>query len=131
MVTASMPASGYPARFTILCMCLAMSACAVSRHNVEQTHEKLAAELALGDRVELVLENGQRLTFRVTEIRDTELVGDTSTDITKGKIVTVPYAEISRLERVDQHPLVLLGTVAAVPVAALAIGFIAFIALTL
>ena len=35
------------------------------------------------------------------------IMGDTGTDITRGEVVMVPYDEIRRLERVDQHPLAL------------------------
>ena len=94
-------------------VCFTITACApfVTRHSVERKHEKIASELELGDRVEVVLQDGREFSFRVKEIRETELVGKTGTDLTPGKIVTVRYQEITRLERVDQHPLVLFGTI--------------------
>lgn len=95
-------------RLTTWITCLAMTAC-VSHRSVESKYEKIAAQLAPGDRVEVELKDGRELTFRVTEIRQTELVGDTSTDITRGEIVTVPYADMRTLKRVDQRPLVVLG----------------------
>ena len=106
-------ATGTGQRLMVFAICLSMTACApfVTRHSVERKHEKIASELELGDRVEVVLQDGREFSFRVKEIRETELVGKTGTDLTPGKIVTVRYQEITRLERVDQHPLVLFGTI--------------------
>lgn len=75
--------------------------------------------------MELELESGRELSFRVTEIRETELVGDTSTDITRGEVVTIQYSDIRRLERVDQRPLVVIGA-AASPLIVLLIDFLLF-----
>jgi hypothetical protein len=75
--------------------------------------------------VEVELESGRELSFRVTEIRETELVGDTSTDITRGEVVTIQYSDIKRLERVDQRPLVVIGA-AASPLIVLLIAFFLF-----
>jgi hypothetical protein len=86
---------------------MTMTAC-VSHQAVESKHERIAAELEPGDRVEIALANGEEISFRVTEIRETALVGDTSTNITTGKIVSVRYEDITRLERVDQRPLVVV-----------------------
>jgi hypothetical protein len=96
-------------RLITFAMCLGITAC-VSHQSVESRYERISAELEPGDRVEVQLQTGDTLNFRVTEIRNTELVGETGTDITRGKVVTVPYSEISRLERVDQRPLVLIGS---------------------
>ena len=100
-------------RLVVWIVCLAMTACApfVTRQSVERKHETIAAELEIGDRVEVLVQDGQEYSFRVKEIRETEFVGETGTDLTPGKIVTVQYQEITRLERVDQHPLVLFGTI--------------------
>jgi protein involved in polysaccharide export with SLBB domain len=99
----------------------------VSHRSIESQYEKISAELEPGDRVEVELKDGQELSFRVTEIRETEIIGDTSTDITRGELVTVQYSDIKRLERVDQRPLVLIGGVVAVPFLLLFI-FVAFFA---
>ena len=102
----------------VLFSAAALAACSpvVTRHSVERKHEQIAAELEVGDRVEAKLADGRSLSFRVREIRPTELVGETGTDITTGETITVPYAEIERLERVDQHPMVLIGRVGAAAV---------------
>ena len=104
-------------------VCLSMTAC-VSHQAVESKHEKIAAELEPGDRVEIVLRDGQEISFRIKEIRETELIGDTRTQVSAGKIVTVPYEDITRLERVDQKPLVVLSIV-AVPVIVIGLLFLA------
>lgn len=96
-------------------MSLILTGC-VSHRSVESTYEKIAAELEPGDRVEVELKDGQELSFRVTEIRGTEITGDTSTDITRGELVTVRYPDIKRLARVEQRPLVLIGGVVGVPI---------------
>ena len=96
---------------------IVLAACVANR-SVESKYEKIASELEPGDRVEIVLRNGGETTFRVTEILPTELIGDTSTDITRGEMVSVRYEDIERLERVDQRPAVILG----IPIAA---GFLA------
>ena len=98
----------------LLCV-LTLAACSpvVTRESIDRKYERVAAELEVGDRVEAQMTDGRELSFRVREIRPTELVGDTSTDITTGEIITVPYEEIRRLERVDQHPMVLFGRVGA------------------
>jgi hypothetical protein len=97
--------------FALLAMSAILTAC-VAHRSVENKYEKISSELEPGDRVEIVLRDGSETTFRVTEIRPTELVGDTSTDITRGEEVTVRYDDISRLERVDQRPIVVLGALA-------------------
>lgn len=111
-------------RATVLVACLALVGC-VAHRSVENTYEKIAAELEPGDRVEVELGSGRELSFRVTEIRETELVGDTSTDITRGEVVTIQYSDIRRLERVDQRPLVVIGA-AASPLIVLLIAFLLF-----
>jgi len=111
-------------RATVLVACLAFVGC-VAHRSVESTYEKIATELEPGDRVEVELESGRELSFRVTEIRETELVGDTSTDITRGEVVTIQYSDIKRLERVDQRPLVVIGAVAS-PLIVLLIAFLLF-----
>ena len=93
---------------SLLLMSLLLSAC-VAHRSVESKYEKIASELEPGDRVEIVLRDGSETTFRVTEIRPTELTGDTSTDITRGEMVTVRYEDIEKLERIDQRPAVILG----------------------
>ena len=95
----------------LMTLSLVLSAC-VAHRSVENKYEKISSELEPGDRVEIVLRDGSETTFRVTEIRPTELVGDTSTDITRGEEVIVRYDDISRLERVDQRPIVVLGALA-------------------
>lgn len=102
----------------LVAMSLFVTAC-VSHQSVDNQREKIEAELEPGDRVEIVLRSGKEISFRVKEIGEAGLVGDTSTDITLGKIVTVPYEDIERLERVDQRPLVVIGTAVAVPFAIL------------
>ena len=72
----------------------------ISHQSIQSRHDKIASELEPGDRVEVELQSGQELNLRVLEIRETELVGDTSTDITRGEIVTVSYEDIQRLERI-------------------------------
>lgn len=108
---------------------LTLVACSpvVTRESIEQKYERVAQELEVGDRVEAQMADGRELSFRVQEIRSTELVGDTSTDITTGQIVTVPYAEIRRLERVDQHPMVLFGRVGAAVVVVVGALFLALV----
>ena len=103
--------------FGLVTLSIVLAACVANR-SVESKYEKIASELEPGDRVEIVLRNGGETTFRVTEILPTELIGDTSTDITRGEMVTVRYEDIERLERVDQRPAVILG----IPIAA---GFLA------
>ncbi|UCC14152.1 MAG: hypothetical protein JSW21_12490 [Gammaproteobacteria bacterium] len=86
-------------RATVLAACFALAGC-IAHRSVESTHETIAAEVQPGDRLEIELQNGQKLNLRVIEILDTELVGDTSTDITRGEVVTVPYEDIQQLERI-------------------------------
>jgi len=86
-------------RATLLVACLALTGC-ISHRSVESTHDKIAAEVEPGDRVEIELQSGRELNLRVLEIRDIELIGDTSTDITRGEIVTIPYDDIQRLDRI-------------------------------
>lgn len=86
-------------RATLLVVCLFLAGC-ITHRSVESTHETIAAEVQPGDRLEIELLSGQKLNLRVLEIRDTELVGDTSTDITRGEVVTVPYGDIKQLERI-------------------------------
>lgn len=81
---------------------LLLASC-VSHQPVESKYEAIRAELNPGDRVEVRLHSGEELSFKVTEIRETEIVGDTSTDITTGRIVTVPLADIQDLVRVDRE----------------------------
>ena len=64
-----------------------------------------------GDRVEVELKEGQKLSFRVTEIRKTEMVGRTGTDITKGEMVSVQYSDIDRLERLDDRSGLYFGSI--------------------
>ena len=61
----------------------------------------MAAQLAAGDRVDAELFDGRLLGFRIAEIRETALMGDISTDITRGEVVMVPYDEIRRLVQVS------------------------------
>jgi hypothetical protein len=110
----------------IVAVCIVLTGC-VSHQSIESKHDKIAAELEPGDRVELELKDGQKLSFRVTEIRETELVGQTGTDITRGEMITVQYKDIKRLERVDQRPLVLIGSAVAIPFVLIMI-FLAFFA---
>jgi hypothetical protein len=107
-------------RIMLWLACATLSACA-SHRTVEGKYEKIAAEIEPGDRVEIVTSDGEEISFRVTEVRETELVGDTSTDITTGKIVSVSYEDMKRLERVDQRPLVVIGSLVAVPAALLGV----------
>ena len=86
----------------------------------------MAAQLAAGDRVDAELFDGRSLSFRIAEIRETALVGDTSTDKNRGEVVTVPHDEIRRLERVDQHPLALFGRVGAAAVVLVVALLLAF-----
>jgi len=111
----------------VLIVCVASTGC-VAHRSVESTYEKIAAELEPGDRVEVELKDGQELSFRVTEIRETEMTGDTSTDITKGEVVTVRYSDVKRLERVDQRPLVVVGTVFGAPFIFLGIAILILMA---
>jgi len=103
---------------TLVAMSLFVTAC-VSHQAVDNRRDKIEAELEPGDRVEIELRSGEAISFRVTDIGEAGLTGNTSTDITLGKIVTVPYEDIERLERVDQRPLVVIGTAVAVPFAIL------------
>ena len=121
------PAWSTVSRLVLWTACMTMTAC-VSHQAIESKHERIAAELEPGDRVEIALANGEEISFRVTEIRETALVGDTSTNITTGKIVSVRYEDITRLERVDQRPLVVVGSIVAVPTAALIVLFALFVA---
>jgi hypothetical protein len=107
--------------FGLVTLSIVLAGC-VAHRSVESKYEEIASELEPGDRVEIELRDGSETTFRVTEIRPTELVGDTSTDITRGEEVTVRYKDISRLERVDQRPVVLLGAVVATPLVIIFLG---------
>ena len=113
----------------VLLGALTLAACSpvVTRESIEEKYERVAEELEVGDRVEAQLADGRELSFRVREIRSTELVGDTSTDITTGQIVTVPYDEIQRLQRVDQHPVVLFGRVGAAAIAVVGLFVLALV----
>lgn len=82
-------------------MGLLLASC-VSHQPVESKYEAIRTELSPGDRVEVRLHSGEQIGFKVTEIRETEIVGDTSTDIRSGRIVTVPLADIQDLVRVDR-----------------------------
>ena len=83
----------------LMVACLFLAGC-ITHRSVESTHETIAAEVQPGDRLEIELQSGQKLNLRVLEIRETELIGDTSTDITRGEVVTVPYEDIQQLERI-------------------------------
>jgi len=89
---------------------------------MESTHENVVENLEPGDRVKAVLRDGQELNFRIKEIRETELIGDTSTNVSPGKIVSVPYEEIAKLDRIEQEAGKTLGLVVGIPVALLMIG---------
>lgn len=88
-----------------------LSGC-VSQQPVERKYETIRAEVEPGDRIRVRLHSGEELNFRVTELRETEIVGDTSTDITRGEIVTVPLIDIQELARIDREygkELLLIG----------------------
>lgn len=75
----------------------------VSHQPVESKYETIRTELQPGDRVKVTLSSGEEFSLKVTELREMEIVGDTSTDITRGRIVTVPLADIQELVRVDRE----------------------------
>jgi len=98
-----------------------MTACA-SYQTIQSTHANVVENLESGDRVKAVLQDGQELNFRIKEIRKTELIGDTRTNVSPGKIVRVSYGDIATLVRVDQDTGKTLGAVIGIPVAIVMIG---------
>ncbi|MGD2033403.1 MAG: hypothetical protein PVJ74_13070 [Gammaproteobacteria bacterium] len=97
-------------QIAISLLSLALVGC-VAHRPIENTYEQITAELEPGDRVKIELKDGQNLSFRVTEIRETEVVGRTGTDITRGEIVSVQYSDIDRLQRVDDRPGLYFGSI--------------------
>lgn len=100
-------------QIAVCLMSLALVGC-VAHRPIESTHEQITAELEPGDRVKVELRDGHKFSFRVTEISETELVGRTGTDITRGEVVTVQYTDIQRLERIDDRPGLYFGGIFAV-----------------
>jgi hypothetical protein len=98
----------------------------VSHTAVETTHDQIAGALEPGDRVKVELTDGTKMNLRVLGIHESELVGDTSTDITKGEIVKVQYDDIERLEKlgIDKKPLVIVGAATASYFAVLTVLFL-------
>jgi hypothetical protein len=95
-------------QIAVCLMSLALVGC-VAHRPIENTYEQITAELEPGDRVKIELKDGQKLSFRVTEISESELVGRAGTDITRGEAVAVQYTDIQRLERIDDRPGLYFG----------------------
>jgi hypothetical protein len=69
---------------------------------MESNYDAIRAELEPGDRVDLRLNSGEEISIEVTEIRETEISGDTNTSVVRGEIVTIPLADIQELVLVDR-----------------------------
>lgn len=108
-------------QWLVIIVSLSMTACA-SYQTIQSTHANVVENLESGDRVKAVLQDGQELNFRIKEIRKTELIGDTRTNVSPGKIVRVSYGDIATLVRVDQDTGKTLGAVIGIPVAIVMIG---------
>ena len=79
-----------------------LSASCASYHPVESNYDAIRAEVEPGDRVDLRLNSGGEISIEVTEIRETEILGDTNTSVVRGEIVTVPLGDIQELVLVDR-----------------------------
>ena len=82
-------------------MGLLLASC-VSYQPVEISCDAIRAKLEPGDRVALRLNSGEEISIEVTEIRETEISGDTNTSVVRGEIVTIPLADIQELVLVDR-----------------------------
>ena len=112
-------------RILVICLTVLLCACTAPRavapvSGAETTELKLKA----GDEIRVVTRNRERLTFEITEIRPTELVGTTLKPRThetrpKGQSVVVPYDDLAFVV-VDRFSGV--RTAAAVPVAILLVA---------
>jgi hypothetical protein len=80
---------------------LLLASC-VSYQPMESNYDAIRAELEPGDRVDLRLNSGEEISIEVTEIRETEISGDTNTSVVRGEIVTIPLADIQELVLVDR-----------------------------
>lgn len=52
--------------------------------------------------MDLRLNSGEVVSIEVTEIRETEILGDTNTTLVRGEIVTVPLADIEEVVLIDR-----------------------------
>ena len=97
---------------------LLLAAC-VSHRQIDSNYDDIAAELEPGDRVQVSMNDGESFSFLVKEIRESEFVGDTRTNVSPGKIVIVPFERIEKLELVEQQAGRTAALVFGIPVGAL------------
>ena len=89
-------------RCLLAVMGLLLASCA-SYHPVESNYDAIRTEIKPGDLVEVRLSSGEEISIEVTEIRETEISGDTNTSVVRGEIVTVPLADIEEVVLVDRE----------------------------
>ena len=99
---------------TVSFVSLSLLACA-THQAISTEFEDISANLAVEDRVEVLLHDGQKLSFLIKEIRETEFIGDTRTNVSPGKIVVVPYDDIEKLELVEQNTAATAGLFFGLP----------------
>ena len=106
-----------PARGWLIPSLASLSLVACVSHQVVSTdYEDISTNLSVEDRVEVLLVDGQSFSFLIKEIRRTEFVGDTRTNVSPGKIVIVPYEDIKKLELTEQNTAATAGLFFGLPV---------------